>query len=188
VAILLTGAAPRRRISHIKPGQRYSPQHMTGQVLLRRSHSYAWGIQIDRQFGRGVTDRGFVSLAQGYEEHQGEAGSTACNSAITACSQTGCAWRGGGCQCFILSKYSGNRIGNTVPVLGGTASYSDNIFASGTVRGRIGYAPGTGSLCDRRLCLDSENYLLAPSTDSSFQQRTGWGRAGVEGPLLPIGL
>ena len=45
-------------------------------------------FKLDCQFGGGP-DKGFISLAQGYDgNNEGEAGSTACNSAITACSQT----------------------------------------------------------------------------------------------------
>ena len=87
-------------------------------------------------------------------------------------------------------NYFGNRIGNTVPALQGTALYSDNIFASGTVRGRIGYAPGnwlyyaTGGFA-----WTSENYLLAPSTDLlSSNARAGRRELVLKDRSCPIGL
>src|SRR5208337_5026878 len=71
----------------------------------------------------------------------------------------------------------------------GAESYSDNVFASGTVRGRIGYAPGnwlyyaTGGLA-----WTSDQFTLTqlPSgpTASSFMARLGWAAgAGIEGPV-----
>ncbi|MGO9172930.1 MAG: carbohydrate porin [Rhodomicrobium sp.] len=70
-------------------------------------------------------------------------------------------------------------------------SYSDNVFASGTVRGRIGYAPGnwlyyaTGGLA-----WTSDQFTLSQlpngPTESSFMARLGWAAgAGIEGPVAP---
>jgi high affinity Mn2+ porin len=86
-----------------------------------------------------------------------------------------------------FANYAGNRIGNNIPVLGGTESYNDNIFASGTVRGRVGYAPGNWLFyATGGLAWTSEQFGTSVGADSSFQQRVGWAAGvGVEGPLLP---
>ncbi|MGA7323191.1 MAG: carbohydrate porin [Rhodomicrobium sp.] len=73
----------------------------------------------------------------------------------------------------------------------GAESYTENVFASGTVRARIGYALVswlyyvTGGLAwtsDRF----SLTQLASGTTDSSFMARLGWAAgAGLEGPLIP---
>jgi high affinity Mn2+ porin len=71
------------------------------------------------------------------------------------------------------------------------AYYSDNIFASGTVRGRIGYAPGNWLFyATGGLAWTSEQYttvsLMTGATDSHFAARLGWAAGGgVEAPLTP---
>ncbi len=73
----------------------------------------------------------------------------------------------------------------------GAETYSENVFASGTVRARIGYAPGnwlyyaTGGLA-----WTSDQFTLTQpasgNAESSFQARLGWAAgAGVEGPVAP---
>jgi high affinity Mn2+ porin len=88
-----------------------------------------------------------------------------------------------------FNNYGGNRIGNTIAVVGGSELYSDNVFASGTVRGRIGYAPGNWLFyATGGFAWTHEQYVLtgANGTDSTFQQRVGWAAGvGVEGPLIP---
>jgi high affinity Mn2+ porin len=86
-----------------------------------------------------------------------------------------------------FANYSGNRIGNTIPVLGGAETYSDNVFASGTVRGRIGYAPGNWLFyATGGFAWTSEQFTNSNGGDSAFQQRVGWAAGvGVEGPLIP---
>jgi high affinity Mn2+ porin len=73
----------------------------------------------------------------------------------------------------------------------GAESYSENVFASGTVRARIGYAPGswlyyaTGGLAwtSDRFTLTQ---LASGTTESTFSARLGWAAgAGIEGPVIP---
>jgi high affinity Mn2+ porin len=188
VAILLTGGATAADLAYKAPPPS-ALYDWTG-FYFGGHTGYAWGnSNWTARSGGAVVDKGFVSLAQGYDGNN-----------------QGGSWFNGvqfgynrmlanrvvlGVEADVSASsflnYFGNRIGNTVPALGGTASYSDNVFASGTVRGRIGYAPGNWLFyATGGFAWTSENYLLAPSTDSSFQQRTGWAAgAGVEGPLLP---
>ncbi len=73
----------------------------------------------------------------------------------------------------------------------GAETFSENVFLSGTVRARIGYAPGnwllyaTGGLAwtyDRL----SLTQLASGITESPYLLRWGWAAgAGVEGPLIP---
>ena len=52
----------------------------------------------------------------------------------------------------------------------GPVSFAETALASGTVRGRVGYAPGTlAVLCHRRICLDIQSTVADPSRDR--QQR-----------------
>jgi len=78
----------------------------------------------------------------------------------------------------------------TSPTLG-AASYSETVLSSGTVRGRIGYAPGswlfyaTGGFAWTydQLTLTQ---LTSGTTDRPFLWRLGWAAgAGVEVPILP---
>jgi high affinity Mn2+ porin len=78
----------------------------------------------------------------------------------------------------------------TSPTLG-AASYSETVLSSGTVRGRIGYAPGswlfyaTGGFAWTydQLTLTQ---LTSGTTDMPFLWRLGWAAgAGVEVPILP---
>ena len=78
----------------------------------------------------------------------------------------------------------------TSPTLG-AASYSETVLSSGTVRGRIGYAPGnwlfyaTGGFAWTydQLTLTQ---LATGTTDMPFLWRLGWSAgAGVEVPILP---
>jgi high affinity Mn2+ porin len=78
----------------------------------------------------------------------------------------------------------------TSPTLG-AASYSETVLSSGTVRGRIGYAPGswlfyaTGGFAWSydQLTLTQ---LASGTTDMPFLWRLGWvAGAGVEVPILP---
>jgi len=78
----------------------------------------------------------------------------------------------------------------TSPTLG-AASYSETVLSSGTVRGRIGYAPGswlfyaTGGFAWSydQLTLTQ---LASGTTDMPFLWRLGWAAgAGVEVPILP---
>ena len=84
-----------------------------------------------------------------------------------------------------IPNYSGNNIGNTINVLNGTERYSDNVFVSGTVRGRIGYAPGNWLLyATGGLAWTYEKFTLTDNvsgaTDSSSHQRLGWAVGGGE--------
>jgi high affinity Mn2+ porin len=90
-----------------------------------------------------------------------------------------------------FQNYRGNRIGNTLSLVnaGGAETYSDNVFVSGTVRGRIGYAPGNWLFyATGGFAWTHEQFQLASAggTDSAFQQRVGWAAGvGLEGPLAP---
>jgi high affinity Mn2+ porin len=73
----------------------------------------------------------------------------------------------------------------------GAESFSENVFAAGTVRARIGYAPGswlyyaTGGFAwtyDQLTLTD----LASGATDLPFRFRFGWAAgAGVEAPIAP---
>src|SRR5208337_4560572 len=85
----------------------------------------------------------------------------------------------------------GTNIGNPVQILNGSASYLDSVSASGTVRGRIGYAPAnwlvyaTGGLA---WSVNQYNVtqIANGAVDTSSQERLGWAAgAGVEAALIP---
>src|SRR5579863_4393162 len=153
---------------------------------------YGWGnSNWTASSGGAVIDKGFVSLAQGYDANN-QGGSwfnglqigynrMLANRVVIGVEADA--------SVSSFPNYFGNRIGNTVPVLGNTESYSDNVFSSGTVRGRIGYAPGNWLFyATGGFAWTSEQFLLttANGTDSANQQRVGWAAgAGVEGPLIP---
>jgi high affinity Mn2+ porin len=93
-----------------------------------------------------------------------------------------------------FQNLSGISIGGTStftsPTLG-AASYSETVLSSGTMRGRIGYAPGswliyaTGGFAWSydQLTLTQ---LASGTTDMPFLWRLGWAAgAGVEVPILP---
>ncbi len=88
-------------------------------------------------------------------------------------------------------NYAGHNTGNTANVLGGTASYTDSTYISGSVRGRIGYAPGNWLLyATGGLAWTSEQFTMTQNasgaTDLSHHRRLGWtAGAGVETPLIP---
>ncbi|MGB8278649.1 MAG: carbohydrate porin [Methylovirgula sp.] len=78
----------------------------------------------------------------------------------------------------------------TSPTLG-AESYTDNLLAFGTVRGRIGYAPGnwllyaTGGFAWSRDQL-TLTQLATGTTDLPYLWRLGWAAgAGVEAPIAP---
>jgi high affinity Mn2+ porin len=86
---------------------------------------------------------------------------------------------------------TGLSVGGSTSLLKGAESYSENVFASGTLRARIGYAPGnwlfyaTGGLAwtDNKFALTQN---ASGTEDSSFQFRLGWtAGAGVEAPIAP---
>ncbi len=86
---------------------------------------------------------------------------------------------------------NGLSIGGSANVLKGATTYSENVFASGTLRARIGYAPSnwlfyaTGGLAwtDNKFALTQNS---SGAEDSSFQFRLGWtAGAGVEAPIAP---
>ncbi len=195
VAILFTGAAAAADLQYKAPAALPSAESAaydwTG-FYFGVHGGYAWGnSNWTVSSGGSVIDKGSLSLAQGYDANN-----------------QGGSWFNGlqigydrmlanrvviGAEADVsvasFANYAGNRIGNTISVLQGAGSYSDNAFLSGTVRGRIGYAPGdwlfyaTGGFA-----WSSEQFSLttANSTDSTFQQRMGWAvGGGVEGPLIP---
>ena len=86
---------------------------------------------------------------------------------------------------------NGLSIGGASTLLHGAESYSENVYASGTARARIGYAPGdwlyyaTGGLAwtDSQFALTQ---TASGATDSSYMFRLGWtAGAGIEGPVAP---
>jgi high affinity Mn2+ porin len=193
VAILLTGGgAAAADLAYKAPAKLPSAAYDWTGFYFGVHEGYAWGnSNWTASSGGAVIDRGSLSLAQGYDG-----------------SNQGGSWFNGlqigynrmlanrvviGAEADVSASsfpnYLGNRVGNTINVLQGTASYSDNVFASGTVRGRIGYAPGNWLFyATGGFAWSSEQYLLtnANGTDSSFQQRKGWvAGGGVEGPLIP---
>jgi high affinity Mn2+ porin len=196
VAILLTGGATAADLAPKAPAplQPAEPAAYDWTGLYFGGHTgYAWGnSNWTASSGGSVIDHGSLDLAQSYDA-----------------SNQGGSWFNGlqigynrmlenrvviGAEADLsvssFANYLGNRIGNTIPVLQGAESYGDNVFLSGTARGRIGYAPGnwlfyvTGGLA-----WTSEQFTLTNTntnaTDSSFQQRLGWAvGGGVEGPLV----
>jgi high affinity Mn2+ porin len=156
------------------------------------STGYAFGNSNWSASGAAGTDHGSLNLSQGYDG-----------------SNQGGSWFNGlqiGYNRMLANRvvigveadanissfqnYAGNRIGNTIPVLGGAATYSDNVFSSGTVRGRVGYAPGNWLFyATGGFAWSNEQFQLTDSTgatSASVQQRVGWAAGvGVEGPLVP---
>jgi high affinity Mn2+ porin len=86
---------------------------------------------------------------------------------------------------------TGLSIGGASTLLNGRETYSENVLASGTVRSRIGYAPGswlyyaTGGLA-WTANETSLTQIASGVTESSQPWRLGWAAgAGVEGPVAP---
>jgi len=85
----------------------------------------------------------------------------------------------------------GLSIGGSTQVLNGAATYAENGWDSGTLRGRIGYAPGNWLFyASGGLAWNFENLSLVQNasgvTDFSNVMRLGWAAgAGVELPLIP---
>ncbi len=84
---------------------------------------------------------------------------------------------------------TGLSIGGTSALLKGAESYGENVYASGTVRARIGYAPGSWLYyATGGLAWTSDQFTLTQlsTTESPFMARLGWAAgAGIEGPLIP---
>ena len=193
VAILLTGSgAAAADLAYKAPPAPPSAYDWTG-FYFGEHTGYAWGnSNWTASAGGAVIDRGFVSLAQGYDaNNQGGSWFNGLQIGYNRMLQNRFVI-GVEADASISSfpNYGGNRIGNIAPALQGTEIYSDNIFSQGTVRGRIGYAPGnwlfyaTGGFA----WTSAEQFQLttANSADSNIKQRTGWAAGvGVEGPLIP---
>lgn len=193
VAILLTGSgAAAADLPYKAPAALATAYDWTG-FYFGVHEGYAWGnSNFTASSGGSVFERGFVSLAQGYDANN-QGGSwfnglqlgynrMLANRVVIGVEADASA--------SSFQNYYGNRIGNTVSVLGGAEKYSDNVFASGTVRGRIGYSPGNWLFyATGGFAWSHEQFVLSSSgngTDSTFQQRVGWAAgAGVEGPLIP---
>jgi high affinity Mn2+ porin len=86
---------------------------------------------------------------------------------------------------------TGLSIGGASKLSNGAESYSENVLSSGTVRGRIGYAPGswlfyaTGGFA---WTVDKFALTQTASGTADFSQawRLGWAAgAGIEGPVAP---
>jgi high affinity Mn2+ porin len=193
VAILLTaGGAAAADLAYKAPATVPSALYDWTGFYAGVSTGYAFGnSNWTARSGGAVTDHGSLNLSQGYDgNNQGGSWFNSlqigynrmlANRVVIGVEADA--------NASSFNNYAGNRIGNTIPVLGGAATYGDNVFSSGTVRGRIGYAPGNWLFyATGGFAWTHEQYVLtsANGTDSSFQQRTGWvAGAGVEGPLIP---
>ncbi|MGO9487035.1 MAG: carbohydrate porin [Rhodomicrobium sp.] len=89
------------------------------------------------------------------------------------------------------SPVNGLSMGGSSTLLHGTESYSDNVFASGTARARIGYAPGnwlfyaTGGLAWSYDQVTLDN-LAGKTSEGPLLWRLGWtAGAGAEVPVAP---
>ena len=124
-----------------------------------------------------------------------EASSRDCKPATTTCCRTACVIGAEVDASFpAFQNLAGISIGGisnfTSPTLG-AVSYSETVLSSGTVRGRIGYAPGswlfyaTGGFAWTYDQL-SLTQLASGATDMPFLWRLGWAAgAGVEVPVAP---
>jgi high affinity Mn2+ porin len=191
VAILLTGGATAADLAYKAPPSS-AAYDWTG-FYFGEHTGYAWGnSNWTASAGGSVIDKGSLNLSQGYDaSNQGGSWFNGLQIGYNRMLQNRVVI---GVEADVSASsfpnYFGNRIGNTINVVQGTESYSDNVFSSGTVRGRIGYAPknwlfyATGGFA----WTSAEQFQLATanSTDSTIQQRKGWVvGAGVEGPLIP---
>src|SRR5580700_8311386 len=139
VAILLTSAATAADLAYKAPAP---PALYDWTGFYFGAHTgYAWGnSNWTASSGGAVTDKGFVSLAQGYDANN-QGGSwfngvqIGYNRMLPNRIVVGVE---ADASVSSFPNYGGNRIGNIAPALGGTEIYSDNIFSSGTVRARIG--------------------------------------------------
>jgi high affinity Mn2+ porin len=194
VAILLTaGGAAAADLPYYKaPSSVASTLYDWTGLYAGVSTGYAFGnSNWTASSGGSVVDHGSLNLSQGYDgSSQGGSWFNAvqigynrmlANRVVIGVEADA--------NASSFQNYRGNRIGNTIPVLGGAETYSDNVFSSGTVRGRIGYAPGSWLFyATGGFAWTSEQYQLtsAGGQDSSVQQRVGWAAGvGVEGPLMP---
>jgi high affinity Mn2+ porin len=155
---------------------------------------YAWGSSNwAASSGGAVIDRGTMGMQQSYDGfNQGGSWFNGLQFGYNRMLQNRVVI---GAQADITSaafpNYHFNTIGNTINVEGGAKTYSDNVSVSGTVRGRLGYAPGNSLFyVTGGLAWSSEKYSLTDiasgTTDSSFQQRLGYVvGGGVEAPLIP---
>ena len=192
VAILLTGSATAADLPYKAPVAQPSAAYDWTGFYFGVNEGYAWGhSNWTASSGGSVLDNGSLNLAQGYDaNNQGGSWFNGLQIGYNRMLQNRVVI---GAEADISASsfpnYSGNRIGNTINVLQGTETYSDNVFASGTVRGRIGYAPGNWLFyATAGFAWTNEQFMLtsANGTDSTFQQRVGWVvGAGVEGPLIP---
>jgi high affinity Mn2+ porin len=193
VAILLTASGAAAADLAYKAPAASALYDWTG-FYIGAHTGYAWGNSNWTTTGAVGTDKGSLSLAQGYDgSNQGGSWFNGvqlgynfmlANRVVIGAELDGTA--------VSFPNYGGNRIGNTISVLQGNGTYSDNILSSGTLRGRIGYAPknwlfyATGGFAWN----SAEQFQLTtttpPPTDTTIQQRVGWTvGAGVEGPLIP---
>ena len=192
VAILLTGSATAADLPYKAPVAQPSAAYDWTGFYFGVNEGYAWGhSNWTASSGGSVLDNGSLNLAQGYDaNNQGGSWFNGLQIGYNRMLQNRVVI---GAEADISASsfpnYSGNRIGNTINVPQGTETYSDNVFASGTVRGRIGYAPGNWLFyATAGFAWTNEQFMLtsANGTDSTFQQRVGWVvGAGVEGPLIP---
>jgi high affinity Mn2+ porin len=194
VAILFTGAATAADLAYKAPPTPPSAAYDWTGFYVGGHMGYASGnSNWTAASGGAVIDRGSLNLLQSYDGfNQGgswfdglQAGyNYMLPNRVVVGTEADVSFAA-------FPNYSGNNIGNTINVLNGTERYSDNVFVSGTVRGRIGYAPGNWLLyATGGLAWTYEKFTLTDNvsgaTDSSSHQRLGWAvGGGVEGPLIP---
>ncbi len=146
---------------------------------------YAWGNSNWAATGAGGNGSGSLNFSQGFDSFN-EAGSW--NEGVQLGYNAMLANRAvlGVEADFTFPAYQdldGISTGGAATFAGGNNSYSDTLVASGTVRGRIGYAPGdwlfyaTGGFA-----WTSDQFTL--NSASSIIQRVGWAAgAGTEFPI-----
>jgi high affinity Mn2+ porin len=193
VAILLTGgAAAAADLAYKAPPEPPSAAYDWTGFYLGAHTGYAWGnSNWTASSGGSVIDNGSLNLSQGYDaNNQGGSWFNGLQIGYNRMLENRVVI--GAEADFSASSfpnYFGNRIGNTIGVLQGTESYSDNVLSSSTVRGRIGYAPGNWLFyATGGFAWTNEQFMLTSpnGTDSTVQQRVGWAvGGGVEAPLIP---
>jgi high affinity Mn2+ porin len=193
VAILLAGGgATAADLAYKAPATPRSAAYDWTGFYFGVHEGYAWGnSNWTASSGGAVIDKGSLGLAQGYDaNNQGGSWFNGLQIGYNRMLQNRVVI---GAEADVSAasfpNYAGNRIGNTIGVFQGSGTYSDNVFASGTVRGRIGYAPGNWLFyATGGFAWTHEQFMLtsANGTDSTFHERVGWAvGGGVEGPLIP---
>jgi high affinity Mn2+ porin len=194
VAILLAGGAAAADLAELTPaGPSYAesvPYDWTG---FHIGGFTGWTLAGKSNYTGSLGDKGFFNIDQSYDGfNQGGSWFNGITLGYDRMLQN--RFVVGAEADFNFSaftNYYGNNIGNTAIVKSGN-SYTDNIYISGTVRGRAGYTFGNWMLYGTGgFAWTSENIILQPPgsfsiKDQTFQQRVGWAAGGgIEGPIAP---